>query len=476
MVNQRVLRSQRLAWLEGLRLFAVVLLLLYHAQLRFTNYAYTPQPTGLVDNVRQLALVFEGAADWGGSWLHLLAIPTWFGFQFVDVFVLISGFSLVLSLKGKSLVGIGFIKRRLLRVLRPFWTVAWLAYPVLWAIAIATKTDAPSVWHMFAGVTFPLLFDYRGELLLYTNVAWWFVPLIISFGLVFPVLWYFLRRWGARNLLVVTLVLTIAYRTLAVYKFGGHPTYVMWDTPANWQPFLSFFAKLSTFVIGMVVGQAYVWGNGPVFWRSRRALGIGIPLYGVGFVCQFYQWGWIFADLLLPIGLTLCCMVVFRALAQMRWCEVLMLRLGAYSYSYFLIHGFVVDHTMKLVVHNDALVYAMLLPVMVFGTLVLAALADYASPMFQRIVIGLWRDLDYVLSRVPAARRRLWNPQVGDAVRYQGQGGWSILKVEKLLDEREFFLCQVSDGQRSLWVNEDDLEPCGDTLRRGNAGINSTLF
>lgn len=475
MVNSKMPRSPRLAWLEGIRILAAVLLLLYHAQLLFTGYAYTPQPIGLADNLRQLVTPVEGAAD-PGLFLRLLGIPAWFGFQFVDVFVLISGFSLTLSLRGNPLAVGSFLKRRVLRILWPFWTVAWLSYPVLWAIGVATHSYIPSVWHIFAGVTFPLLFDYSGELLLATSGPWWFVPLILSFTLVFPFLWHLLQRWGATNLLLISTMITVAYRALAVYKFDGHPTYVILDTPTDWHPFLIFLAKLSTFVLGMVVAQLYAQGKGPLFWKAQRALLIGVPLYALGFVCQFYRAGWVVVDLLLPMGLTLCCMVLFRALAQLRPIAPFLIWLGAHSYSFFLIHNFVVDRTIRLVVQDDLSLYYWLLPLMVLGTLILAVLADYASPLIQRLVAALLRDLDYVLTPATVRQRRSWSPRMGEAVLYQSKVGWTVLKVEKLLDEREFFLCQISDGQRSLWVNEDDLEPAVKLPQPGEVSNNSAFF
>lgn len=475
MANLTMTRPSRLAWLEGIRILAAVLLLLYHAQLLFTGYAYTPQPTGLAANLRQLISPVEGAAD-PGLLLRFLGIPAWFGFQFVDVFVLVSGFSLVLSLRGKPLAVGSFLKHRVLRILWPFWTVAWLSYPVLWAIGVATHSYIPSVWHIFAGVTFPLLFDYSGELLLPTSGPWWFVPLILSFALIFPFLWHLLQRWGGTNLLLISTLLTVAYRVLAVYKFDGHPTYVILDTPTDWHPFLIFLSKLSTFVLGMVVAQLYVQGKGPIFWKAQWALLLGIPLYALGFICQFYRAGWVFVDLLLPIGLTLCCMVIFRALAQLRPIATVLIWLGAHSYSFFLIHNFVVDRTIRLVVIDDLSLYYWLLPVMVVGTLILAVLADYASPFIQRLVAALLRDLDYVLTPSTVRQRRSWSPRMGEDVLYQNRVGWTVLKVEKLLDEREFFLCQISDGQRSLWVNEDDLEPAVKLSQPGEVSRNSAFF
>jgi hypothetical protein len=78
--------------------------------------------------------------------------------------------------------------------------------------------------------------------------------------------------------------------------------------------------------------------------------------------------------------------------------------------------------------------------------------------------------------RAPVIRRRTWVPQVGDEVVYQSEAGWTILKVETLLDEREFLLCQLSNGQRSLWVNEDDLEPAGNAYHKREANKDSAFF
>lgn len=449
--------SQRLAWLEGIRIFAAVLLLVYHAQLLFTDYAFTPKPIGLAANLHLIGVTGD---RFGHSLLaHIFSFLGWFGFQFVDVFILISGFSLVLSLRGKPLEVGNFLKRRVLRILWPFWTVAWLSYPFLWAIGIATDSYRPDLWSVFAGASFPLLFEYSGELLLKSSGPWWFVPLILSFALLSPFLWHLLQRWGSRNLLIVSLALTVGYRALAVYKFGGHPTYVVLDTAADWLPFLPFIAKLSTFVLGMVVAQAYCAGQGPLFWRTRWVLSFGIVFYLVGFVCQFSRLGWVFADLLLPIGLMLCCMVAFQALAQIHLAKSAMLWLGAHSYSYFLIHNFVLDKTITLVVGDSPLLYWLLLPAMVVGTLLLAVVADHATPFLQRVVIAVLRDLDYVLTIAPPIKIRTWQPQVGDRVRYRGEAGWTVVKIEQLLDDKEVYLCQVTNGQSLIWLDEDDLEP-----------------
>lgn len=473
MINKRVARSQRLAWLEGIRILGVILLLIYHAQLLFTGYAYTPQPIGLTENLEQLLAPVESLSD-RGLLFRFFSIPAWFGFQFVDVFVLISGFCLVLSQKGKPLDIAGFLKRRVLRLLFPFWTVVWLSLPVLWAVGLATNLTIPNPWQMFAAATFPLLTDFSGELLRANSHTWGFMPLILSFGLLSPLLRILLLRWGTAHLLFITTVLTVGYRALAVYQFDGHPTYVLFDTSVGWYPFLLFPAKLSTFVLGMVVAHYYCKGRGPVFWQPEKALLVGGAVYLIGFVCQFYRWGWVFADLLLPVGLSLCCMVGFRAIAQGQVAMAFNI-LGPYSYSYFLLSSLVADYTIKLVIRDSPSLYTHWLPVMVLGTWAIAILADYTLPSLRGLVIGLLQDMDYVLNRQPVVRHRNWTPQAGDRVCYQGKAGWQVIKVEKLLDEQEFFLCQVSDGQRSLWVHEDNLELAGKSRSSPEVNNDSTV-
>ncbi len=421
MSDSKELRGQRLAWLEGIRIFAAIMLLLYHSQLLVTKYGYTPQPTGLLSNGQQ---ILRAANQLGTGFISQIAsVPVWFGFQFVDVFVLISGFSLVLSLKGKPLELTSFLKRRSLRILLPFWTVAWLAYPILWAIGKLTNTYAPDAWHTFGGLTFPLLFDYGGGVLMPTNGPWWFIPLILSFAFIFPLLWSLLQRWGIRNILIISVLITTLYRALAVYVFGGHPTYVVFNTPADWQPFLPFIAKLSTFVLGMVTAKLYLRGKGAIYWQSSKALLVGVPIYSLGFICQFYRFGWIFADFLVAIGLSLCCMVIFRTIAERLRLQSIMVWLGLHSYSYFLIHNFVVDRTIGLAVSNRFISYYQALPVMAIGTLLLAILVDSTAPLLQRGATRLGRSLDAIL--VLTSHSQIRSFKVG----------------------------------KTLWVNDPDLEP-----------------
>ena len=447
--------SSRLVWVEGIRVFAAVMVLLYHAQLLFTDYGYTPQPTGLIDNLGRIAYASDRLGP--GILGKALSVPIWFGYQAVDLFILLSGFTTVLSLKGRPLEPVQFLRRRFTRVLFPYWTIAWCSYPILWLIGRLTNRYSPDPWNMFTGAVFPLLFEFDGEQLLAISGPWWFVPLILSFILIFPLLWKLLHRWGARRLLLVSLGLTIAYRAMAVYWFGGHPTYVVFETRHDWLPFVPFLARLSSFVVGMVLAQGFLQGRGVLFWRLRRVVLLSSMVYAIGWLCQFSRFGWIFADLLLPIGLAGLCYAICRWLQKSRLLEAAMGRLGRHTYSFFLIHNFVIDRTIHLSVGNSLPSYSRLLPLLVVGTLILSVLADYTTPLIQQLTMAFLRSVDHAL--IPASgQQQAWGFQVGDRVRYGDEGGWTILQVGRLLDGKRLYLCQSDYRSKTQWVTQQELE------------------
>jgi peptidoglycan/LPS O-acetylase OafA/YrhL len=126
-------------------------------------------------------------------------------------------------------------------------------------------------------------------------------------------------------------------------------------------------------------------------------LSIGIPAYVLGFVGQFYRVGWVVDDFLIAIGLSLLCMVVFRRLCSVGWIARCCVVLGGYSYSYFLVHNFVIDRTIRLWVRQDVNLYYQALPLMIVGTLGLAMVVDWATPRVRRGAIAGFGAVDRLL-------------------------------------------------------------------------------
>jgi peptidoglycan/LPS O-acetylase OafA/YrhL len=134
-------------------------------------------------------------------------------------------------------------------------------------------------------------------------------------------------------------------------------------------------------------------------WSTRRALLVGLLIYAIGFICQFYQWGWIVADELNAIGLSLGCMVIFRFLADRLNLAKVLTRLGKHSYSYFLIHNFVVDRLIRLVVKEDLAAYYRYLPLALVLTLILAIGVDQLTPQVEKVMRSSWAWCDRALRK-----------------------------------------------------------------------------
>ncbi|MEM9485358.1 MAG: acyltransferase [Cyanobacteria bacterium P01_F01_bin.116] len=444
MVRRFARSAQRLAWLDGLRMIAAVMILLYHGQLLFTQSRYSPQPTGLRDNVQLLLAGTESLAT-VSDWIQLLGMPALFGFQFVDVFILLSGFSLTLTTRQRSFDWLRFWQKRFSRLLWPLATVALLAYPALWVVG---ATGNSSLGHL---ALLP-----SGDLLLPMGNLWWSIPLVLGFTLCFPLLYQLMYRWGGRNLMAMSLMVTLVCR--AAIGLGGQ---LVVETPLL--PVYLLLANLSSFVIGMVVAQSYKHGRGVLFWPQSKALQVGFGLYTVGFIGQFYTPGWWVGDVVTPLGLTLVCVVLCRWWTSAPWSRRLALNLGKHSYSFCLLHYFVVERTLGLIVNGDGVRYAIAIPLMILGTLVLAAITDAVTPFLQRVMARLWQDIDYLLARKPAVVVPGWVPSVGDTVRYLDQQ-WAIQAVEILLDDGNYYLCKIANQQQTRWVSQEQLQLMAPTL------------
>lgn len=160
-------------------------------------------------------------------------------------------------------------------------------------------------------------------------------------------------------------------------------------------------------------------------------------------------------------------MVLLRGLGQSTGLRQIMIGLGAHSYSYFLTHNFVVDRGVNLVIGSNLTIYRLMLPIMAIGSLIFSILADYTTPLIQRIVLAMLRNVDYVLMIVPEQQVCTWDPHRGDRVSYRGESGWTVLKVERLLDDKELCLCQESNGYWMTWLSSGDLEPASSRFPNG---------
>lgn len=188
------------------------------------------------------------------------------GFLGVDAFFVLSGFLLAWLANGKSRSPDwpSFLSRRLWRVL-PALYVQILVLGVLVANG-ATWLFAWSGWAAYAP-QFSLLYYIGSEPIQPVSGPWWSMPVEIGFYLLFPVIWFLLRKAAGMTLIAVVLLVWL-------YRFGLVAT----QPTAPWLPFWLNHVPgmLDLFVIGMATAMWVRRNESSMAQRSGWLMAAGI--------------------------------------------------------------------------------------------------------------------------------------------------------------------------------------------------------
>ncbi|MBK8285440.1 MAG: acyltransferase [Ahniella sp.] len=201
---------------------------------------------------------------------HLVAPMPVFarGFLGVDVFFVLSGFLLAwLAGQTSAVDWRGFYRRRALRIL-PALYAQMLVLGVLVGAAGLTWIFPWPGWSDYAN-QFSLAFHVGGTPLQPLVGPWWSIPVELGFYVLFPLLWWGLRRSMLTTILVV-LAMVLAYRGWLLLHDGTSPWLSAW---------LSLLpGRLEQFLFGMVAAVALLNGIGQTPGRRLPIAAVGLLL------------------------------------------------------------------------------------------------------------------------------------------------------------------------------------------------------
>lgn len=223
-----------------------------------------------------------------------------FAYQVVPMFMMLSGLVLTRSalLSGGVRDPARFIYRHIRRLTLPYWFgfVYTMAVIALVALVQAQLHGGGFVYQIQHGVTFgrkiyvPMDWGYviagatmvpravREKWMYAPESVLWFVPLLLQYYILFPILYRLLLRIGPWAFVVATAVFTVAFQALAIGLWDAYS----YQNLHGW--ILSPF-RLSEFTIGMTLGYLIVerrsWLAG---FASRRPDVLALVL--VGFALQ----------------------------------------------------------------------------------------------------------------------------------------------------------------------------------------------
>src|SRR6267378_3119953 len=249
------------------------------------------------------------AADWGGLVAGTMSIlrGAWWqisglGFHAVGAFIILSGWTLMQSTAARAESGHvawgGWYRARFLRLYPMYW-VAHLVYLLSPFIARLEPVDERIILSLL-GLRF---IDIQMNFM-YLNAAWWYFSMLIQFYLIFPLLFWAAKRFGASIFLLIACALgfLVRYLMLDVYPVHG-----LWT--------LGGFAicRLPEFAFGMALGMWHARSTSRVEGLLLRgpALIAGILLYPLALKLYANGVAYVFCD----FGTSACCFLAIVGIA-----------------------------------------------------------------------------------------------------------------------------------------------------------------
>ena len=299
---------QRLAGLDGLRGVAALSVVVNHVFLR----AFPGYPV-------------DRAPFW--------AAPFIYGRFAVDVFIVLSGFSLALSpaRHGWRLDGLSrFARRRASRILPAYWAALAFSLAVAWLVAPPPGSGVPDAKSVVVnGLLVQNLVGAPSP-----NRSLWSIAVEAQLYLMFPLLLLMVRRWG-----VVVMVATVTLVVAAVGILAPHVSrlevFVIQSAPD----------LAALFAVGVVsAGIARASGALRAWPWAGLALAASVPVLAMigwhGSVWTLDHLFWVDLALAPAVGCLLAGLATGRAGHLARLLDARPLRgLGSSSYSLYLTHG-----------------------------------------------------------------------------------------------------------------------------------------
>lgn len=330
------IKGMRFVWVEYIKAIALFWIFLVHAAERVFGYELIANPTSdwltISDRIRQLAPLHGfGLLDIP---INLFRYIGWSGDQGVQLFLIISGFGLTWGLLGRysnrSLPLMSFYRRRAERIY-PMWWISHIFLLIL-SFFLQSLQIQHTDYRFYASL---LGIRFTPSLFYYASCAWWYVSLLIQLYLIYPLLWEMLRRFKARNFLVITLVMSFAVRGIGLLVLQ-HSSYL-----DAWSRGAIFITRLPEFVFGMAL--AYWFFSKPTetarYLNRPMVLGGAVVAYVVGTILVLDLIGMTVAVFLVSLGTFLLLYILLNNLPEpaslfgraMKW-------IGVHSFAIYLIH------------------------------------------------------------------------------------------------------------------------------------------
>ena len=248
------------------------------------------------------------------------------------VFILVSGFTLTLSVLNKNkkeFSAIDFYLRRLVRIFPLYFTIHLL-------VMFSGEILSGGVINIASPIIFLSMLGLRftDGLFFFLNPSWWFIWLIIQLYIVFPFLYKYLNHAGIRVFILITFAFTILSRLAGLLDFTYSNSLYYWMTG------LFFGTRLFEFTIGMVLAKLFAEQRISLDKiETPRILLFSILIYAIGFGSSLLYYTSLISNILITIGLSGIFLFAWRIIeSRLSFLKKPVLWIGLAAFPVYLIH------------------------------------------------------------------------------------------------------------------------------------------
>lgn len=354
-MSQPEAQNGRIEVLDMVRALAIIVIILYHymiewyGRLNFSSTWFTPD--GALANAGKLEVFKDGGAL--GVVKNGFVFMFDYGYTAVNLFLLLSGFVLTVGLVKKNIMPRGkewcvFIWKRLKRILIPFYLTIILGVGFVFLHNVIfpqwAAMPAYNVWDFlklffipFVVYDIPFLQKFNGDL--------WYVTLILQLYLLFPILYYLMKKIGAKWFLIGVTLLCVGFRTVCWMYLSSAPMGVIADVQNGYRLFGFFLPRLFEFGFGMVLAVWYCQKDTVLDGLRTWKVGlIGAILATGGIALNTYNWGWSISDPVISVGLFALFMYLGFQLSKVGVVRKVLKFISDSSYELFLLHHYYLNY------------------------------------------------------------------------------------------------------------------------------------
>jgi peptidoglycan/LPS O-acetylase OafA/YrhL len=267
--------KKHIGFLDQIRGIAIIAVFLFHSL--DTAYRSSQLPWGNLFR------------DFGVDKSFLFLLPLTFGWAGVAVFFVVSGFCIHLSF-ARNPGWRDFAARRFFRIYPPYLLALLLfAFCIPWSRISWSSFGAVQLGNHLA-----LTHNFHPDCFYGINPAFWSIAVEAQLYLIYPLLLFFVSRWGWRRSLICIAALEIGIRaissTILVAKGGDDGAVPLWFTGL---PFAYWFS----WSIGAAVAEAYLSGH-PVPFAKHSLLAWSAIAMGSCFIKPLAPFSFLFFALL----------------------------------------------------------------------------------------------------------------------------------------------------------------------------------